>query len=294
MRLMEQLKNAGWFILKYLITNIVLISLLFIYTTRIEPYWIEVKKQPVYISNLPAAFEGFRIVQLSDLHGKLFSEKEVVTRANRLNPDIIVITGDVFDQNEGVPIEYADITLSGLNAKYGTYFVFGNNERYLNKQEVKERLARLNIKTLLNERVRLVLAGKSIDLLGVDDPYSMKADLSKTLKGVGPEPKILLAHTPEIIHPAAKAGIDLTLVGHTHGGQISIPFIHRFINNVSKGYEQYLSGLYEVENVQMYVNRGLGENDLHMRFLTRPEITLLTLHNKTVPTQAHRNLGNTN
>lgn len=282
MKLIKVLKKAGWFFLIYLITNMVLISLLFIYTTRIEPYWIEVRKKPVHLSNLPDAFEGFRIVHLSDLHGKLFAEQEIATRVNKLNPDIVVITGDVFDQTEETPIEYADITLYGLNAKHGTYFVFGNNEIYLNKQKVKDRMAELNIKVLINEGVCLTLGGNSINLLGVDDPYSQNADLRKALKGVGTGPKILLAHTPEIIHLAAKNGIDLTLVGHTHGGQISMPFISSLISNVSKGYEQYRSGLYEVDNVLLYVNRGLGENNIPIRFLARPEITLITLHNNSM------------
>lgn len=267
-------------IVKILIANLVLFGLILIYATRIEPYWIEIKEQQVYISKLPPAFEGFRIIQLSDLHGKVFADKEIPLRVNKLNPDLVVITGDVFDQSEETPLEYVDTVLNGLTARHKTYFVFGNNEAYLDKQKVKEKLAGINIKTLINKRVSITLKGNSIDLVGVDDPYSQKADLPIALKGTGLEPKILLAHTPEIANEAAKAGIDLTLVGHTHGGQISIPFVPRIITNVSKGYEQYLSGLYMVGDTQMYVNRGLGENDIHMRFLTRPEITVITLHKK--------------
>lgn len=267
-------------LIKFLLIMIVLFGLTIIYAARIEPNWIEVKEQPVYISKLPTAFEGFRIVQLSDLHGKQFSDQEIARRVNKLNPDLVVITGDVFDQSEETPLEYVDTIFKGLTTQYGTYFVFGNNETYLDQQKVKEKLVGINIKTLINERVRLTINGTSIDLVGIDDPYSQKADLTKALEGTGSEPKILLAHSPEIVNEAAKAGIDLALVGHTHGGQISIPFVPRLITNVSKGYGQYLSGLYKVGNTLMYVNRGLGENDIHLRFLTRPEITVIILHKK--------------
>ncbi len=278
MSLIDILKKAVWFIVKYIITNIVVFGLIFIYVARIEPRWIEEKEQSVYITNLPAAFEGFRIVQLSDLHGKLFDYNEIANRVNRLKPDLVVITGDVFDQSEEIPVEYVEMALGGLIAKHGTYFVFGNNDTYLDKNAVKEKLANINIKALVNESTMIKLKGNSLYLVGVDDPYSQKADLTKALKGTGSRTKILLAHTPEIINVAAKAGVDLTLVGHTHGGQIMIPFVPRPFTNVSKGYEKYLSGLYWVGNSQMYVNRGLGENDIHMRFLSRPEITVITLH----------------
>jgi predicted MPP superfamily phosphohydrolase len=248
----------------------------------IEPYWIEVKEQPVYISNLPEAFEGFRIVQLSDLHGKRFANKEIGLRVNKLKPDLVVITGDVFDQSEETPVQYLGNVLEGLNAKFGTYFVFGNNEFYMNKQNIKEMLALVNVRTLINESVSLTLKGSHIYLVGIDDPYSQNYDLSKALHGTGPEPKILLAHTPEIIHVAEKYGVDLTLAGHTHGGQIQIPFFPRLISNVGEGYEQYLAGLFNVGNTQMYVNRGLGENDIPMRFLTRPEITVIVLQKELI------------
>lgn len=260
-----------------------IIILLIIYATKIEPYWIEVRNQPVYISGLPQAIDGFRIVQLSDLHGKTFGNKEIVRRVNELHSDLIVITGDVFDQSTGTSLDYADTVLGGLAAKYGIYFVFGNNDSYLGKQRVIERLAAINIKTLVNERVCVKLNNSTIDLVGVDDPYSQNANLPRALAGAGPEPKILLAHTPEIIYEALKYKVDLTLVGHTHGGQITIPLMPRLITNVGPGYERYISGLYKVGNIQMYVNRGLGENDINMRFLTRPEITVITLHKKKEP-----------
>lgn len=253
-----------------------LIIVLF-YAYKIEPYWIEITEQPVYISNLPEVFEGFRIVQLSDLHGKRFSDNKIVNMVNRLRPDLVAITGDVFEESEHVPLDYVDTVFRGLTAKYGVCFVFGNNENYLNKQKVKHKLSELKIKTLLNETLPVSLEGKRIDIVGIDDLYSINANLSKALEGTGSEPKILLSHTPEVINLAVRADIDLVLSGHTHGGQIAIPFIPWKLANVSGGYKQFISGLHKVGHTQMYINRGLGENILNIRFLTRPEITVITL-----------------
>lgn len=265
-------------LVRFLGTIAAVIGLIFFYSAFIEPYWIEIREQPVYIDNLPEAFEGFRIVQLSDLHGKDFADKEISRRVNKLHPDLVVITGDVFDQSAETPMDYLEQVLDGLNTEYGIYFVFGNNEFLLDKHKIKENLERVHVKTLINESVTLTSKGSRIYLLGIDDPYSQNYDLKKALRGTGSEPKILLAHTPEIIHVAEKFKIDLTLVGHTHGGQINIPFFPRLISNVGEGYEQFLSGLFSVGNAQMYVNRGLGENDIPMRFLSRPEITVIVLH----------------
>lgn len=263
---------------RLLATVVVFIGLTFIYAALIEPYWIEVREQPVYIKHLPETFEGLRIVQLSDLHGKWFPNKKIGLMVNKLHPDLVVITGDMFDKSEENPARYLENVLGDLNVKFGTYFVFGNNEVYLDRQMVKEELAKIDIKTLINNRVRLINKGSYISLIGVDDAYTQECDPFKALEGTGTEPKILLAHTPEIIFDAVKARIDLALVGHTHGGQILIPFFPRFTTNVSISYEKYLSGLYQVGGTQMFVNRGLGENDIHLRFMSRPEITVIILH----------------
>lgn len=276
------LKKTCWVVI---LNVVIILGLTFVYAAIIEPNWIEVKEQPVYISGLPPAFEGFRIVQLSDLHGKLFFNRKISVEVNKLNPDLVVITGDVFDQSEKTPVQYLKIVFDGIKARYGTYFVFGNNEDNLDKLKIKQKLAAINVKTLINENVPLTISGSRIYLVGIDDPYSQNYDFSKALKGTGSEPKVLLAHTPEIIYEAVKHEIDLTIVGHTHGGQILIPFFPRLTSNVTEGYEKYLAGLFRVGNTQMYVNRGLGENDIHMRFLTRPEITVIVLHKKKLPNE---------
>lgn len=278
MTVIKFLQKTIYLIARSLITTAVVMGLIIGYAARIEPNWIEEKAQPVSIAELPTAFEGFRIVQLSDLHGKLFTDRELVQRVNKLNPDMVVITGDVFDEYQEVPVDYADTALGGIKARYGIYYVYGNNDLYLGKAKIKQAMAALNIKTLEDEKVPIRVKGQSIYLAGVDYPRVRKIDLAALVSGIGKAPKILLAHRPEIIDPAVKAGIDLVLVGHTHGGQIRSPYMPKFVTIVKKGYEKYKSGLFNIRGTQMYVNRGLGISDTPLRFLTRPEITVITLH----------------
>ncbi len=269
-----------WFITKSLLTTAVVVGLFLFYGVQIEPNWIETTEQPVYIANLPAALDGFRIVQISDLHAKTFPGKELVKRVNNLRPDMVAITGDVFDEYHEIPVEYANQALGGMTAKYGIYYILGNNDLYLNTDKIKQTLSDNNVQTLVNEKIELNVKGQSLELIGLKYPRVQKVNLSPLLTGVGDRPTILLAHRPEIIKDAQENGIDLVLVGHTHGGQITAPYVPKFVTVVKKGYEKYKSGLFKVGNTQMYVNRGLGVSDTPLRFLARPEITVLTLHAK--------------
>ncbi|PKM80390.1 MAG: metallophosphoesterase [Firmicutes bacterium HGW-Firmicutes-14] len=274
------LRKTVWFIVRSLLTTAVVMGLIFTYAYKLEPAWTEVREQKVYLEGLPEAFEGFRIVQISDLHGRHFPDKKLVRQVNRLEPDIIAITGDVLDDDPEVPLEYLESALGGISARYGSFFVFGNNDSYPGKELVSRRLEELGIKVLINGNRPISLEGGNLWLAGVDDPRDGKPFLSRALEGVGEGPVILLAHSPEIIDSAADAGFDLVLVGHTHGGQILLPKVPRVITFVRKGYERYVSGLYTVGNTQMYVTRGLGMTKIPMRFWARPEISVITLYPK--------------
>ncbi len=274
MQFIGVLKNITWFIIRSLLTTVVVMGLIVTYGYKTEPGWLEVKEQSVYIAGLPKSFEGYRIVQISDFHGKLFPDKEIVRRVNELKPDLIAITGDVFDDDKEVPLEYADNVLQGLAARQGVYFIFGNNEKYLGSRQVKEKLASININTLLDEKIELKLKGEKVELIG------LSSDSTQFLKNSATGPQIVLAHKPYIINEAAEAGVDLVLAGHTHGGQIRIPGMRNLVVFVKRGYEQYVSGLHSVGSTQMYITRGLGEAKIPLRFFARPEISVITLHEK--------------
>lgn len=277
----KQLQKTVLFIVKNVATTFILAAMIVVYSAEIEPNWLQVKEQQVYIKNLPASFEGFRIVQISDLHGKMYPDKELIKRLNQLKPDLLVITGDIFDENEEVPLSYAGQILGGLTARHGIYYVYGNNDEYLRKEDIKETLKKINIHVLDNEKTEIQMNGQKIELIGVDYTHSSsEVDLTSIVDDTGNAPKILLAHRPEIIKYALNAGIDLVLVGHTHGNQVNVAYMPKFINVLKKGYEKYSSGLFELGTTQMYVNRGLGTSDIPVRFLSRPEITVLNLHIK--------------
>ncbi|MBU7007229.1 metallophosphoesterase [Phosphitispora fastidiosa] len=279
MPILKAIWRVTRFILQSVLTTGLIVALLVFYAAQIEPDWVQEKEQPVYIERLPEAFEGFRIVQLSDLHGKLFPEKGLVSRVNALKPDLVVITGDVFDESNETPLGYAENALGGLNAPYGVYYVYGNNDTYLGLSKIKRALEQLDIKTLNDEKLPLQVKGQAVSLIGLNytRTYQDTGDFADLLHNEG-EAVIALAHRPEIIDAAAKAGVDLVLAGHTHGGQIKSPYMPDFLHIVKKGYEKYMAGLFKVGETQMYVNRGLGVNNIPLRFLTRPEITVITLH----------------
>jgi uncharacterized protein len=238
---------------------------------------LKVKRIRVVLAKLPKAFEGYRIVQISDVHvgptlGRGFVE-EVVRRANALQPDLVAITGDLVD---GTLAQLADQTapLKDLRARDGVFFVTGNHEYYTG--DVDEWLAWLSvngIRPLRNERVPI---GDGFELAGTDD-YSARGpghgqDIPKALKGRdGNKPVLLMAHQPRSFNEAAGLGVDLQLSGHTHGGQI-YPFTY-----IVALFQPYMAGLYQKGPSQIYVSRGTGTWGPPMRLGAPAEITEIEL-----------------
>lgn len=280
---MNLLKFAGtilWIIAKALISTALVLGILFFYAHKIEPNWVHITNQDVRIERLPKEFQGLRIVHISDFHGFGFKQGKLISRINDLQPDMVVITGDVFEDDAEVPLNYADKVFSGLRTRYGAFFVLGNNDYYLGSKRVSKKLSNLGIKTLINENCKLTKDGQNLWIIGVSETEDEDPNLVKAFKGVNFGPKLLLAHSPEIAYQGEKMGIDLILAGHTHGGQIMLPGIPRLITHVKKGFEKYVSGLYEIGHTQMYITRGLGMTKIPVRFLAPPEISVITLEVK--------------
>ncbi len=246
----------------------------------------------VPLPNLPRAFDGLRIAQLSDIHaGSFFSERpmlEVADLLNDIKPDILTITGDFVNNNDE---ELARImpALNALNAPLGVYGCLGNHDHYANTPRVVARLATTPINVLVNARQTIELDGERLHLLGTDNTgfNQQYANLPAALAGIeNPEDMhVLLAHDPTFwdnhVRPHFPQ-IDLMLCGHTHGGQVGIEFgplrwsLARFM------YTRW-AGLYSEPANQangqqfLYVNRGLGTVGPPLRFGIRPEITEITL-----------------
>jgi hypothetical protein len=241
-----------------------------------------IKEIEVQLARLPRSLSGFTVVQLTDLHlgltlGRKWVE-QVVDRANGLGADLIAITGDLVD---GPPemLWPEVVSLAGLKAPHGVFFVTGNHEYYSGVVEWMPKLAELGMKVLRNERVSIGNGKDSFDLAGVDD-FSAKGlapghcpDLARALRDrdEGRE-LVLLAHQPRAIHEAAERAVGLQLSGHTHGGQIW-PWSYLVGLN-----QPYVSGLHRHgDGTQIYVSQGTGYWGPPMRLGTSNEITLIRL-----------------
>ncbi len=244
----------------------------------------KIHEVPVRLARLPRALSGLSIAQITDLHvGRTIGEEEVrrvVAATNALRPDVVAITGDLVDGSVRM-LEGAVAPLAGLRSRFGVYFVTGNHEYYSGVLPWMAHLARLGIRVLRNERVQIGDAGASIDLAGIDDWRSAGMapghgpDLAGALAGRDPDRAlVLLAHQPRGVEAAARAGVELQVSGHTHGGQI-FPF-----TLATALVYPYLHGLYRVKDgdgAQIFVSRGTGYWGPPMRLGSPPEIAQVVL-----------------
>jgi hypothetical protein len=233
------------------------------------------------IAGWPRALDGFRIVQLSDIHfgpilGRRFAE-HLVERVTELAPDLVAVTGDLADGDaELLADEVAP--LAGLRARHGVFFVTGNHDHYSGAAGWAARATALGMRALRNERVEIGEGEASFDLVGVDDHNGRLVggggeDLARALAGRDPRrPALLLAHDPSTFRRARRAGIDLQLSGHTHGGQIW-PF--RFAVRLVV---PWVEGAHRDGRAQLYVSRGTGFWGPPMRLLAPAEITEIALY----------------
>lgn len=246
---------------------------------------VEVHRLGVRLERLPKALDGFRIVQLTDVHiGPMIDGRfleGVVEKANAERPDLVVITGDLVD---GSPALIGDdvARLRGLRARYGTWFITGNHEYYSGAPEWIRFLDGLGIETLTNRRVVIGdkgPGGASFDLAGIPDRTGVRfvpehrPDLAATLAGRDPDRElVLLAHRPNPIAEAADLGVGLQLSGHTHGGQFfPVPLLAPLVH-------PYVQGLHRHgDHTQIYVSPGTGYWGPPMRTMTAAEVTSLTL-----------------
>jgi predicted MPP superfamily phosphohydrolase len=251
----------------------------------VEGARLRVRQVEVPLSRLPRARDGLRIVQLSDVHvgpslGVQFVRK-VVAKVNGLQPDLVVITGDLVDG----PVEAlgaAVAELRHLESRFGTFFVTGNHEYYSGAAAWCSFLTELGVRVLRNERVSIGDGPDGFDLAGIDDYHGAQfhpshgPDLKRALAGRDPRRElVLLAHQPKAIHEASAQGVGLQLSGHTHGGQIW-PF-----SWLVKLQQPIVSGLQRVGSTWVYVSNGTGYWGPPMRLGAPAEISLVVLRANT-------------
>ncbi len=246
-------------------------------TALAEPYMLTIEHRLIFLRRLPKAFDGLRIVHLSDVHHSAFTSREQVARAvetaNRLKPDIVALTGDYISHDRSFAAPCAEL-LGDLRARYGVYAVLGNHDHWTDAALITDLFRAEGITVLVNQGMRFEQRSAAFWLAGVDDTMVGLEDLSLALAGSSEdEMKLLLAHNPIILRRAARAGVDLILSGHTHGGQVAL----RSERGKSRSRRRMLRGLGRQGDTQIYVTRGVGTVILPVRYGCPPEVSLLEL-----------------
>jgi uncharacterized protein len=259
-----------------------LIALAPVYPVFIERYIIQTNYYQLRVPNLPAVFSGLRVVQISDLHyGSLMPLaliEDVIDRVNRIERDIVVCAGDYvhggFDKTAQIDAVWP--VVSRLTAPLGVYSVLGNHDHWANTSRSLEWLRRSG-QDLRHKAVPVERGGKRIWLAGAGDLWGDHIGLDHILKGI-PETdcRIVLAHNPDTADSQYSARVDLFISGHTHGGQVNIPFLGPPVLPVDN--KTYSSGLTSSRNgTSVFISRGIGWAVVPVRFNCFPEIAALEL-----------------
>ena len=251
--------------------SIVMISIsLYFYATEIERKLVTVTWNEIESSTIPKEFHNKKILQFSDVHlGPEFTLKQLenlVEKINALSPDVVVFTGDLIDRFESYKAEREEAKgiLQKIHAPLGKYAVFGNHDRGGGGSLFyKKYMEEAGFSVLVNEVQKIKAEnGKYITISGLDDFFNM-----------------LLVHEPDVVDKVARYPVDFQMSGHSHGGQVQIPFIGPLIT--TKLAESHVEGMYEVEGkskpLYLYVNRGIGTTRMPVRFWSVPELSVFVL-----------------
>jgi predicted MPP superfamily phosphohydrolase len=243
-----------------------------------------IRRRDFEIQGLPEAFDGYRIVQISDLHCGPFASGRRVARwvaaTNRLEPDLVAVTGDLI-ANGSAFIDVVAGALGGLRARDGAFAAMGNHDYFGDGEAMVGALESAGLTVLRNRGVELRRGAAAIYLAGVDDTWSKRHDLARALEARPPGmPAVLLAHDPVLFPEAAERRVDLVLSGHTHGGQVAVPLLARKLN-LARLITRFTNGVYRSGTSTLYVNRGLGTTGPPVRLAVAPEIAVLTLRRPT-------------
>ena len=276
--------------------TVLIVSALVILCLGIWTLWgniaLEVNEYEIVSDRIPEAIAGFRIAQVSDLHNKDFGEGygQLLTLLSQINPDIIVVTGDLIDSRHtdlDIALEFA--WQAGKIAR--VYYVSGNHEaRVPEYEDLKIGLVKAGVVILENQKVQITREGESITLMGIDDPSfqedylfgdseSVARQTIEDLQNESDGYTILLSHRPELFDLYVETEMNLVFSGHAHGGQFRLPFVGGLVAPNQGFFPKYDAGQFTEENTTMIVSRGVGNSIIPIRFNNRPEIVLVTLRN---------------
>lgn len=235
-----------------------------------------------YSSNkITKEIEGYRIVQISDLHNKRFGKNQsrILKAISKESPDIIAVTGDLVDSNH-TNMDVAMEFMEGASKIAPVYYVTGNHENWLSdedKQKLIEELLQKGIVVLNNETMEISCGTESFLIVGLADENLGDDTLHNLIEETNKEFVLLLAHEPQYLERYSSEKVDLVLAGHAHGGQVRIPFIGGLVAPDQGFFPKYTSGRHEMSDTTMFISRGLGNSIIPIRVFNRPEIVCVTL-----------------
>ncbi|WP_096154830.1 MULTISPECIES: metallophosphoesterase [Bacillus] len=274
--------------LKYIfslsLTGIITTGLGYYYARYLEPKMITTNHYSIKNKHIPTSFDGLKIVQFSDTHvGHTFEIndlKNVVEKINKEKPDVVFFTGDLMDD----PLEFEKAEklipiLKAIDAPFGKFSIFGNHDHGgYGTETYVEVMNEAGFTLLKNENTTIEMIDNSkIFIAGVDDLMLGRPDFKQSLKNI-PEGAytILLVHEPDVAYEISEEfSVNLQLSGHSHAGQVQIPFFGPIITPPLGS--KYVEGFYELNDLTLYVNRGLGTTREPYRFFAPPELTVFTL-----------------
>lgn len=280
-------KEKHFSILKLIIFIILITALVIAYGFLIEPKLITVKEHKITVNNLPDNFNGFKIVHISDLHyGRMFDEdrlKKLVNSINEQKPDIVVLTGDLIDKDTNMTIDEANkisAELNKINSTSGKYAINGNNDLKFDEWTniiTNGGFIDLNntYDTIYKDGYQnIFIAGASTlqDKQSINDKVKTSIDYLNSFDKNGPVYKILLLHEPDVIDDINVNPFDLILAGHSHAGQVRLPFIGAIY--LPDGAKKYYESYYKLKNSDLYISNGLGVSDYNFRLFNTPSYNL--------------------
>ena len=272
----------------FLAASILTPTAILLYSNVHGRHELEITHRTFFLANLPPAFEGFRIVQISDIHLDEYTEagflERVLRHVNALAPDLVLLTGDFVSKgprHHSVAIRAAGQCGELLRAIACPlrYAILGNHDVDVDGPAVADHLRTTGTPVLINQYVPIERAGQRIWIAGLDDAAKGHPDLSVAIPTKPDGPVILMAHEPDYAdtiaaHPRGRS-VNLVLSGHSHGGQVRLPFLLPLM--LPPMGKIYYEGLYRLDRMQLYVNRGIGTVGVPFRFNCPPEITVATL-----------------
>ena len=253
-----------------------------VYAREVETRRVEIKPLTLTLPRLSPEFDGYRVVQIGDLHLDDWTRPErlkgITQKVNEQRPDLVAITGDFASYSaEQLDAQQLIEALRGLRACDGCVAILGNHDYLTDVKLVRRCIREGGVTELINGVLTLKRGDAALHVAGIDDVMEGRSRLDLVLQKL-PESgaAILLAHEPDFADVSAATGrFDLQLSGHSHGGQIGVPLLRRLV--LPPFSQRYTRGLYLVRGMLQYTNRGLGFVHLRARFLCRPEITVFTL-----------------